>query len=501
MPVPHPDGREHTARRPETASQRALDIRPDAIPATLTAGVRFVGWRYEDAGTRIAKMPYAPADDDPRRKASVADPTTWMTFNDALAYFRAQRLDGIGRMFSPEDGLVGIDLDHCRDQQTGKLDGWAAAIVRRLDTYTEVSPSGTGVKLWAGVGPLTLPPQGRKRGGVEMYDRGRFFTLTGHHLDGTPPDVTYRPDAVLAIHREFISPEPSLVVAASPPADLSPSQSQGLPDEEVLRRLRESRRQHGVGRRLLDGDTSDYVRGGNDGESEADAALCEMLAFYGGPDRAQIERLWRQSGLWREDKPGRRDDYVQATLDFVLRGKTRFSGTLSPAAAPGDGGDGALGWALVQPFLATAVAAPAVKLAAQALLAYLQQQAGDSGAWVRINQTKLGAGVRVSRERAADAVDALRGLGIIDTRTIPTHVDGKPTTPIDARLRPDWRQRLVAVGDLDPAPPRYLGSPLKPKKSKQPPIRTEHAAARPDTATPPGLCSQCGANHHPEAAR
>ncbi|MGH8695713.1 MAG: hypothetical protein ACREVS_04510 [Burkholderiales bacterium] len=90
-------------------------------------------------------------------------------------------MDGIGYVLTAADGVVGIDLDKCRDPDTGVIAPWALAIVQQIDAYTEVSPSGTGVRIFA---PGTLSGGGRNRHHVEMYTRGRYLTLTGHRLHG-----------------------------------------------------------------------------------------------------------------------------------------------------------------------------------------------------------------------------------------------------------------------------------------------------------------------------
>src|SRR3712207_5413476 len=108
----------------------------------------------------------------------------------------------------PPGGMGGIDPDNCRNPETGGLSPRAAEDVRRFDTYAEVDPSGTGVRRWASA---TLPPQGRKRGEVEVCNRARFFPLPSRPVGGRPARVAYRPDAVAAIHREVFgdAPEPA----------------------------------------------------------------------------------------------------------------------------------------------------------------------------------------------------------------------------------------------------------------------------------------------------
>ncbi|WP_157605106.1 AAA family ATPase [Schlesneria paludicola] len=124
------------------------------------------------------------------------------------------------------DGLIGIDLDDCREPVSGDLAGWAQDIVECFKTYAEVSPSGTGVKLFVrGVLPEGFRKKHRRPEGgeVEAYDSGRFFTVTGQRLYGTPDDVKDRPNAVNSLARmlegwkpEQPAPEPTPRKESSP---------------------------------------------------------------------------------------------------------------------------------------------------------------------------------------------------------------------------------------------------------------------------------------------
>jgi primase-polymerase (primpol)-like protein len=79
------------------------------------------------------------------------DPGTWTTFEEALSYYQAHKstIDGIGFVFAKGGGIVGIDLDDCRDPDKDELLPWSRDAVDAIDSYTEVSPSGTGVKIFA----------------------------------------------------------------------------------------------------------------------------------------------------------------------------------------------------------------------------------------------------------------------------------------------------------------------------------------------------------------
>ena len=155
----------------------ALPVLPDAIPEELRLLDQWVAWRWEWRGDKWTKVPLSPATG---RRASSTDRDTWDTFAEAWSYARSRRLPGIGFVFSPDDPYAGVDLDKCRDPESGEVADWAREIVALLDSYTEISPSGTGLKV---IVRGALPPGRRREGAIEMYDRGRFFTLTGHRYE------------------------------------------------------------------------------------------------------------------------------------------------------------------------------------------------------------------------------------------------------------------------------------------------------------------------------
>src|ERR1022692_3250750 len=94
-----------------------------------------------------------------------------------------------------------IDLDHCRNPETGEIESWARAIITRLDSYTEVSPSFTGIHVF--VRTQQPPVGGCRKGQIEIYSQSRCSTVTGRHLAETPADLEDRTDELLSIHREI----------------------------------------------------------------------------------------------------------------------------------------------------------------------------------------------------------------------------------------------------------------------------------------------------------
>jgi putative DNA primase/helicase len=149
------------------------------IPERLTERPQWVDWRLEERGHKTTKVPYTPGT---LRRASSTDLMTWRTFSEALAAYEAGEppYDGIGFVFCSADPFVGIDLDGCRDRETGAVEGWAGEIIDSVrEGYVEVSPSGTGIHV---VVEGTVRGGGMRKGKLEMYGRDRFFTISGRPL-------------------------------------------------------------------------------------------------------------------------------------------------------------------------------------------------------------------------------------------------------------------------------------------------------------------------------
>jgi putative DNA primase/helicase len=147
------------------------------IPEELKRLDQWVCWHYEERGEKLTKVPYTP---HTSFRASAADLTTWSPFFEAHTAYTRGRCDGIGFVFSDDDPYAGIDLDKCRDPYTGRVAQWAREILDRVgDAYVEISPSGAGVHV---IIRGDVRGGGIRRGPVEMYSRGRYFTITGRVL-------------------------------------------------------------------------------------------------------------------------------------------------------------------------------------------------------------------------------------------------------------------------------------------------------------------------------
>ncbi|HEX5011108.1 MAG TPA: hypothetical protein VFY71_11980 [Planctomycetota bacterium] len=307
----------------ENAARPPLEV----VPAELRVTPQWVCFRLLPPRKPKGKPTKFPVDPQSGEPADTTDAATWGTFEQAVEFAQANSLAGVGFVFTGDDPYVGVDLDDCRDATTGLLADWARAIVDGLQSYTEVSFSGTGVHV---LGRGTLPEGGRRKGRIEMYERDRYFVVTGRHVDGMPTTIEERSDELAKLHAATFAKTKPKKAKSQPPqrraADLS--------DDELLAKARAA--DNGAKfDALYRGDTTGYPS-----RSEADLALCGMLAFWTGPEAARIDALFRRSGLVREkwDERHGEQTYGQLTIAKALEGKTEFYTPDGSDAADGSGG-------------------------------------------------------------------------------------------------------------------------------------------------------------------
>ena len=270
-------------------------------PQCLRTRRQWVCWKKETVKGRLTKVPY---DVKTGCKASSTDASTWATFEQAVeSYTKSGQYEGVGFVFTADDPFCGVDLDDCIDPATGELKPWGRQAVAALDSYAEVSPSGTGVKvfLWA----KKPGPRCRKAyhdGEMEIYDSGRFFTVTGRRLADVSASVEERQDALAALYKDVfgangeaaaaVDPAPKAAAAEATPAPAGAPVR--LTDGEILQKAFGSRRSGQKFSTLWGGLWNNYFNSA----SEADSSVVFMLAFY-TKDAGQIDRLFRQSRLYR----------------------------------------------------------------------------------------------------------------------------------------------------------------------------------------------------------
>lgn len=287
----------------------------EKIPLELKQLSHWVGWKYmqRPGEDHKRKVPINAMDGQP---AKSNDPTTWCDFDTACLGKERFGLDGIGFMFSG-DGIFGIDIDHCYDPETQELDPAAAEIIETVQSYTELSPSGTGIHILC----KGVLPEGRKRrGAVEMYSTLRYFTVTGNQFGLEYPfsDCTER---VAVMHRKYLGEEETAAGAqkAALPMPTGRGTNADMSVDAILRRMFDSKH----GQKLQDLYNGSWERYGiGDGsQSSADQAFCNTLAFWCRCDAALMDAIFRRSGLYRQkwDKRRGAKTYGQITIDRAIK--------------------------------------------------------------------------------------------------------------------------------------------------------------------------------------
>ena len=224
---------------------------------------QWVGYKLvqRDRDSKPTKIPINP---HTTGNADSTDPTTWGTFSDVVEAFRRHNFAGVGYVFTENDPHVGTDLDGCRNPQTGEIAPWAAQVIKVMDSYTEISPSGTGVHI---ITRGKKAGKACKRGQFEMYDRDRFFTMTGDHLAGTPTGIETRDAEIAQVYAEYLDGNVKARRVAPPPLGAGVSAN----DATLINKAAGARNGAKFSR-LWDGDWSEYPS-----QSEADLALSSLL--------------------------------------------------------------------------------------------------------------------------------------------------------------------------------------------------------------------------------
>jgi putative DNA primase/helicase len=306
------------------------------IPDQLRRRPHWVTWTLEtrtdkDGEKKATKVPRRP--NDLSINASSTDPSTWAAYAVALATCpKPGAKSGIGFMFGGS-GFTGIDLDNCIDTDTGEVAPWAAKIVEEFNSYSELSPSGRGIHIFVEAQMPGGKGHSRAYGGgkVESYSEGRFFTVTGRQLAGTPPTIEKRQEVLNAFVERLWPQKPE-------PAPPRSSAGLTLSDQEILEKCRRAANGAKFCRLYDSGDLTEYAGD----HSDADLALVGIMAFY-TDDEAQLDRLFRSSAMFRLKWEERRPEgtYGLRTIGVALASKRRSydpqhhraQATEAPAAA------------------------------------------------------------------------------------------------------------------------------------------------------------------------
>ncbi len=290
----------------------------EKLPIYVKENARFCLWRYEDRNGKKTKVPYRIDG----RRADSTKLSDFSPFTEIISVLEKGGYDGIGMMVYGE--LSAVDIDNC--VENGALTALAKDIVDTLNSYTEYSPSGKGIRILVRTSDIEYDKTryyiNNRKCGLEVYIAGctsKFVTVTGNAL--CECDVEERSAEVISIADKYMLRSVKEKPKVSPPGGY-------LSDDSVIE-IASTAINGDKFRKLWNGDISNYPS-----HSEAEMALCSILAFYCGGDTEQMDRLVRASKLFREK--WNRDDYREETLQKAVSGCTEFYRPINVSSAADD---------------------------------------------------------------------------------------------------------------------------------------------------------------------
>ena len=181
-------------------SNANLKVNVDNIPGALKKYNQWIGWLFEknDQGQKTK----VPKHIVKGYNASIKKPQDWVAFETCLKYIK--NFAGIGFVTSKNDPFVIWDLDACRNIDTGVINEQAIKIIDKLNSYTEISPSGKGIRIIV-KGTIGVFGRRNRTAKIEAYDSCQYLTITGHHLRGTPKTIKKRNKIGFKLHKEVFS--------------------------------------------------------------------------------------------------------------------------------------------------------------------------------------------------------------------------------------------------------------------------------------------------------
>lgn len=285
----------------------------DNIPEDMKKINNWVLWRKDKIK---GKIPYQIDGTEARTN----DPSTWKGYSDVQKLFETGKYDGIGFVITKETGIIGIDFDHCISDD-GTILPDIEKYIKNINSYTEISPSGSGIHIFVrGV----KPGQKSRKDNIEIYDSGRFLTITGN-IFSSMKILNSSQNGINEIYSK-IDPvqQPRQKIEETIKFD------EILTDEEIISIMKKSKNHEKIKKLITNnlkygsGKDCDYPS-----QSEADSSLCYHFAFY-SKNPLQIDRLFRQTKLFRSkwDEMKGSKTYGQITiLNAISHQKNTYSPT------------------------------------------------------------------------------------------------------------------------------------------------------------------------------
>lgn len=276
----------------------------EAIPEELKELNNWCCFQLQHRNGKETKVPINANNGD---FAKSNDKSTWSSFETALDAINKLNCHGIGFFFEPP--YFGIDLDEVETEIKRYLDNddddnIVAEFIEIMGSYAEISPSGTGIHI---ISKGELPEGGRRKGNIEMYSNGRFFTMTGKHIGGYNFVVEDELGKINYLHNKYINTNN----VEKKPVNIPQDNGTGLSENEIIRIAENSK--NGIRFKL-------FMQGGweqfYDSQSEADMAFANDLAFWTNRDYHMMDTIFRGSSLYRDKWDSKRADstYGEQTL-------------------------------------------------------------------------------------------------------------------------------------------------------------------------------------------
>ena len=271
------------------------------IPDELKQLNNWCVWKFQERNGKRTKIPFNA---ETGEFAKSNDPSTWSCYETAI---NAENVDGVGFFFEPP--YLGIDIDDIDDAlhryfQGDKIDNIVAEFNEAFKSYTEISPSGNGLHI---IVKGQIPGSRRRKNNIEMYDSGRFFTMTGKTI-GKYKQVTEVSQRVFKTIYDKYFPDNTIQY---PSSNNYQQNIHNLSETDVINEIFNSK-QAKLFDDLMKGNYEPYYTS----HSEADMALANILAFWCAKDYSQMDSIFRQSNLYRDkwDEKRKNSTYGEQTL-------------------------------------------------------------------------------------------------------------------------------------------------------------------------------------------
>lgn len=291
----------------------------DNLPKELIETGLFCCWKYEDNKGRKTKIPYNPYTN---KRADSSDLNTFAPFTVALETLNQSNgfYNGLGMGIFK--GLCAVDIDSCINDN-GEIETLALDVIETMDSYTERSPSGKGIRILFKTPNFDLSAEQYKKKyyvnnqkiRLEIYVQGitnRYVTVTGDILtpEQLPLPIEER-SKQLPIEERTAQLQIILdkyMLRNAPGAIPTVGAGVALSDAQIISKAEQTNLKF---KALWAGNWQGYAS-----QSEAVLALCNMLAFWTGRDAGRMDNLFRQSGLMNEKWDRRESGTTRGALEI-----------------------------------------------------------------------------------------------------------------------------------------------------------------------------------------